>query len=145
MIARYRWLACQDCFEKSGSQTTGMKVTWGVCVLSHSVVPAVCDLIDWSPPGSSVHGIFQARILECVAISPSEDLPTQGLNPCLLHLLQWQADSLPPCHLGSLKDHLGSLLKRQIPELQSILGSGVLKILLAVLEILKQTEVWEGS
>ena len=26
-------------------------------------------LIDCGPPGSSVHGIFQARILECVAIS----------------------------------------------------------------------------
>ena len=28
-----------------------------------------CDLMDSSPPGSSVHGIFQARILEWVAIS----------------------------------------------------------------------------
>ena len=26
-------------------------------------------------------------------------LLTQGSNPCLLHLLHWQADSLPPCHL----------------------------------------------
>ena len=26
---------------------------------------------------------------------------TQGLNPCLLHLLHWQADSLPPSHLES--------------------------------------------
>ena len=29
----------------------------------------LCDLIDCCPPGSSVHGIFQARILEWVAIS----------------------------------------------------------------------------
>ena len=29
----------------------------------------LCDPIDGSPPGSSVPGIFQARILECVAIS----------------------------------------------------------------------------
>ena len=29
----------------------------------------LCDLMDWSPPGSSVHGIFQARIPEWVAIS----------------------------------------------------------------------------
>ena len=28
-----------------------------------------CDPMDWSPPGSSVHGILQARILEWVAIS----------------------------------------------------------------------------
>ena len=29
----------------------------------------LCDLMDCSLPGSSVQGIFQARILECVAIS----------------------------------------------------------------------------
>ena len=29
----------------------------------------LCDLIDSSPPGSSVHGVLQARILEQVAIS----------------------------------------------------------------------------
>ena len=30
---------------------------------------AVCDPMDCSPPGSSVHGILQARILEWIAIS----------------------------------------------------------------------------
>ena len=30
---------------------------------------ALCDCMDCSPPGSSVHGILQARILEWVAIS----------------------------------------------------------------------------
>ena len=29
----------------------------------------LCDPIDGSPPGSSVHGIFQARVLEWVAIA----------------------------------------------------------------------------
>ena len=33
--------------------------------------PTLCDPLDCSPPGSSVHGIFQARILEWVAISSS--------------------------------------------------------------------------
>ena len=28
--------------------------------------PTLCDPIDGSPPGSSVHGIFQARVLEWV-------------------------------------------------------------------------------
>jgi len=32
-------------------------------------VISVCDPIDCSPPDSSVHGIFQARILGCIAIS----------------------------------------------------------------------------
>ena len=31
--------------------------------------PTLCDPMDCSPPGSSVHGLFQARILEWVAIS----------------------------------------------------------------------------
>ena len=32
--------------------------------------------------------------------------PTQGSNPHLLHLLHWQADSLPLSHLGSLPNYL---------------------------------------
>ena len=32
------------------------------------------------------------------------DFVTQGLNPCLLCTLHGQADSLPPCHLGSHLD-----------------------------------------
>ena len=38
--------------------------------------------MDYSPPGSSVHEIFQARILEQVAISPPpEDLSDPGIEP----------------------------------------------------------------
>ena len=33
----------------------------------------LCDPMDWSFPGSSVHGIFQARVLEWVAISFSRE------------------------------------------------------------------------
>ena len=36
--------------------------------VSHSVVSTLCDPMDCSPPGSSLHGILQARILEWVAI-----------------------------------------------------------------------------
>ena len=40
--------------------------------------------MDYSPPGSSVHGILQARMLERVAISFSTGIfPTQGSNPSL--------------------------------------------------------------
>ena len=38
-----------------------------VCVLIQSCLP-LCDPMDCSPPGSSIHGILQARILEWVAI-----------------------------------------------------------------------------
>ena len=59
--------------------------------------------MDCSPPGSSAHGIFQAWILEWVAISfflTQGIFLTQGSNPHLLHLLHWQADSLPLLHLA---------------------------------------------
>ena len=31
--------------------------------------PTLCDPLDCSPPGSSIHGILQARILEWIAIA----------------------------------------------------------------------------
>ena len=40
-----------------------------VCAKSLQSCPTLCDPMDWSPPGSSAHGIFQARIREWVAIS----------------------------------------------------------------------------
>ena len=40
-----------------------------VCCVVASHVHLLCDPMDCSPPGSSVHGILQARILEWVAIS----------------------------------------------------------------------------
>ena len=49
-------------------------------VLVAQSCPTLCDPMDCSPPGSSVHDIFQARILEWVAISPG-DLPNSGIEP----------------------------------------------------------------
>ena len=48
-------------------------------------------------PGSSVHGILQARILDCHFLLQGI-FPTQGLN---LHLLHWQVGPLPLSHQGS--------------------------------------------
>ena len=44
------------------------KVAVITCLVAKSC-PTLCDPMDCSPPGSSVHGIIQARILECIAIS----------------------------------------------------------------------------
>ena len=47
-------------------------LSWRVCVcLVAQLCTTLCDPLDWSPTGSSVHGIFQARILEQVAIFSS--------------------------------------------------------------------------
>ena len=41
-----------------------------VCVyVSAQPCPTLCNPVDYSPPGSSIHGILQARTLEWVAIS----------------------------------------------------------------------------
>ena len=48
--------------------------------------------MDCSPPGSSVHGILQTRILEWVAIPSPRDLSDPGIKPGSLAL---QANSLP--------------------------------------------------
>ena len=37
--------------------------------------------MDYSPPGSSVHGILQARILEWVTMPSSKGLPDPGIKP----------------------------------------------------------------
>ena len=52
--------------------------------------------MDCSPPVSTVHGIFQARILVWVAIPFQEIFPTQTSNPGLLHSRQilYQSDVL---------------------------------------------------
>ena len=64
-----------------------------VKVLIAQSCPTLCDPMGYSPPGSSVHGILQARILEWVAISSPGNLPNPGIKPGSPTL---QADSLPP-------------------------------------------------
>ena len=54
--------------------------------------PTHCYPMDYSLPGSSVHGILKARILEWIAIYFSRDLPNPGIKPGSPEL---HADSLP--------------------------------------------------
>ena len=42
----------------------------------------LCDPMDCSPPGSSVHGILQEGILEWVVSIPPETVPHSGIKPC---------------------------------------------------------------
>ena len=41
----------------------------------------LCDPMDGSPPGSSLHGVLQARILEWVATLSPGDLLDSGIKP----------------------------------------------------------------
>ena len=70
------------------------KWIYPLCIMCESMratllqsCPTLCDLMDCSPPGSSVHGILQARILEWVAISSSRGSSWSNLH--LSRLLHW--------------------------------------------------------
>ena len=82
---------------------------------SLQLCPILYDPVDCSLPGSSVHGILQARILEWVAMPSSRGIfPNQGLNPHLLCLLHWQVGSSPPApHRKPIYIHICRLLKKE--------------------------------
>ena len=89
--------------------------------------PTLCDQMDCSPPGSSVHGILQARILEWVAMPSSSGSSQPRDEPTFSAL---QADSLPTEPPGkpaiiSLPVSYPFLLDEQVPEEGSRLGAGV--------------------
>ena len=63
-----------------------------VKVLFTQLCLTLCNPMDCSWPGSPVHGVLQARMLEWVAIPFSGDLPNPGVEPGSPAL---QADSLP--------------------------------------------------
>ena len=66
-----------------------------VCAPSFSCV-WLCDPMNCSPPGSSVQGIVQQECWSGCHFLLQGIFLTQGLNLCLLRVLHWQADSLPP-------------------------------------------------
>ena len=50
-------------------------------MLSHFSCVRLCDSIDYSLPGSSVHGILQAKVLSGLPFPSPGDLPDPGIKP----------------------------------------------------------------
>ena len=80
----------------------------------------LCNPMDYSPPGSSVHGILQVRILDKVAMPSSRgSSQPKDQTQVSVHLLHWQASSVPlaegfpggsngkECNVGDLGSILG--------------------------------------
>ena len=61
-----------------------------MCVCMHTELlqsgPTLFDPMDCSPPGISVHGILQARILEWVAMSSSRGSPQPRDRTCVSYV-----------------------------------------------------------
>ena len=82
--------------ERSKEATKG----WGgdcCCLIAKSCLTLFATL--WTIaclPGSSVHGIAQARILEWVAIPPPGDLPDPGIEPASSCIGKWILYTEPP-------------------------------------------------
>ena len=55
----------------------------------------LCDPMDCSPPASSVHGIFQVKILEWLPFPPPGDLANPGIKPVSPVPPALQLDSSP--------------------------------------------------
>ena len=91
-----------------------MKEGWtdmccALCLVTQSCL-ALCDLMDCSPPGSSVYGDSAGKNTRvgCHALL-QEIVLTQGSNPPrLLHLLHWQVGSLSLAPLGKPLENLRS-------------------------------------
>ena len=60
-----------------------------VCMHAKSLQSRLCNRMDHIVPGSSVHGILQARVLEWVALPPPGDLPNPGIEPMSVSFLHW--------------------------------------------------------
>ena len=73
-----------------------------VCVQPHL---ALRNPTDCSPPSSSVHGVFQARILEWVASPTLGDLPYPGIEPSSLASPALAGGFFATAPLGSLAVH----------------------------------------
>ena len=61
-------------------------------MLATEPCPTLCDPIDYSPPGSSVHGILQARILEWVVVKVTQS--------CLTLATPWTVACKVPLSMG---------------------------------------------
>ena len=105
------WLERRVVGLRLGADHTGLYGPWcrnlckargkPLCLVTQ-LFPTLCNPVDCSPPGSSVHGDSPGKNagVGCHAFFQAI-FSTQVSNQGLLCLLHWQMGSLPLCHLGS--------------------------------------------
>ena len=85
-IASSNYFNAPSFMESEHQSSLTMSLIHSLCSVAQSC-PTLCDPWDWSPPNSSVHEIFQARVLEWGAIAFSEHIVSNSKYLLLLLLL----------------------------------------------------------
>ena len=57
-----------------------LKSLFSLCAKLLQLCPTVCDPMDCSPPGSSVHGVLRQEYWSGLPCPPSGDLPNPGVE-----------------------------------------------------------------
>ena len=100
------------------------------------MVSHFCDPMDHGPPGTSVHGVLQPRILEWVAMPPPGDLPDPGIEPTSPASPALQEDSLSLSHHESI---ISSVIRTTLSIILTFQGISLFQI-----RKLKHREVRRG-
>ena len=114
-----------------------------ICTYKQSIVKVaesyltLCDPSDCSLPGSSVHGILQARILEWVAYPFSRGFLSQGSNQGLLNYRQIQT-----CMCAHARTHTHTHTKQSIEVWNQIIENTECEMAGFNLQRGFQVEVW---
>ena len=96
---RERW----ESGNMGSNQEVSEWISQGACARSLQLYPLLCYPLDCSLPGSSVHGILPAKILEWVPIPSPGDLPDPGIKPRSLMSPALVGGSLPLVPPGKSK------------------------------------------
>ena len=112
-------------------------------MLVAQLCPTLCDSMDYSLPGSSAHGILQARILEWVAVSPSRGISTaRRSNPRCLHcrllVYHWPRGKLLYSLTGHLQKKYANAHSKMMHRSICVLDLGVLRVSISALTIFLQ-------
>ena len=81
----------------SDGQGVSFVLSIGACVVAKllQLCPVLCNPMDCSLPGSSVHGFPRQEYWSELSDSPPEDLLDSGVELASVYLLHWQVGSLP--------------------------------------------------
>ena len=84
------------------------------------------DPMDWNPPGSSIHGIFQARVLEWGAIAFSDsclgNLMNRGAWWARFHGIEKRHDWATNTNISSIEYHLTCVKDLKFSQILKVLS-----------------------